>query len=206
MTCSRAREAIVERRLGLLSPAETWALLAHVGSCRACAAEDAWEQRLGADLGLLRRAYPLELDLRSRVVSEVRALGPVPRHEVTDRQLAWGAIAAVAAFAALSLFGYQARAALATAWNGLVALLGGAATVVRELSGPVLDVLAIPFRFVAALLQNLAPASSWVGGLVVLAVAGTVVLGGLMVMTSVWVAGRELFRGVPATGREGAAR
>jgi len=206
MTCSRAREAIVERRLGLLSPGESWALQAHVGSCRACAAEAAWERRLGNDLALLREPYPLELDLRARVLANVGALGAVPRREVTDRQLTWGAIAALLAFAALALFGYQARPALVTAWNGLGALLGGAATVARELSGPLLDVLAIPFRFAGALLQNIAPASAWVGGLVALALAGTLALGGLMLTTSFWVAGRELLRTGAVTGREGRAR
>jgi hypothetical protein len=202
MQCRRAQSAIVERRLGLLEPVEAWALEAHVGSCRACAAEAAFEDRLAADLALLGEEYPLRIDVHARVMRDVRSAGTPSREEVTDRQLAWGSVAAVAAFGALALFGWWASPALMTGFRGLRALLGGAATLVRELSGPAFDVLAIPFRFLAALLHNLAPSTSALPGLIGVTLVAGVVLCGLMMLTGVWVAGRELLRAAPAAAHE----
>ena len=202
MRCARARSAIVQRQLSLLSPREQVDLERHLRDCAACSAEAELEGRLAGDLLSLREEYPLELDVSRRVMAEIARTGEPERREVPDRQLVWSAIAATVATAALLATAKQFLPIVPEALQAMQVLASSALTVVTEVARPVLALLAIPFKLLGILLES-------VGGLSPLVDAGrpamtsmTIVSCVLMTLTTFYVVGRDLRQLVTNGNRE----
>ncbi|MDX1389515.1 MAG: hypothetical protein R3344_10025, partial [Acidobacteriota bacterium] len=89
MHCRRARKAMLEQRLGLLSERAESRWRAHVASCAACAAETKMDDVLDRELSRLARPSPVRVDVARRVLAETGAAGAVDRRAVLPSQLAW---------------------------------------------------------------------------------------------------------------------
>lgn len=182
MGCRRARRAISERRLGLLTAVEESWLRRHVAGCDPCAAELRLEQELARDLALLRVAAPGPVDVTVRVMRDVGRMPVVERLEVPGRQFGWAVLAAAAAFVAIvAVAAFGLPVALPGAMQEIKIILGSAGAVVsafarpapalvsalQTLGGVVLQL----FRTASPLLEKLQPVSQ---GMVTLLLAAMI--------------------------------
>jgi len=95
MRCHTARRAIFELGLGLRTDDGDSALARHLLDCAACAAAARDERRFVAELALLGGEYPDNVEIAPQVMQRIAKLDDVVRHEVSRRQLAWAAAAAI---------------------------------------------------------------------------------------------------------------
>ena len=202
MHCDQARTAILERQLGLLTASDAAALDAHVAGCAACAAEARLEGRISESLALLREDYPYPMDVRSQVMAQVETIGEPGRGEVPDRQLAWGSIAASVAALGLLVAGVKFLPSLGQAFQTIASLLGSAFTVVLSVARPVIEILAIPFKLLAMMMDSFVAAGAVSGALEPVAQL-TVILCSMLLATGITLVVTRELRRVPATpGRE----
>lgn len=115
MNCHRARMAIVERELGLLTLGFERGLERHLESCDACRAVAVRESALVGDLMELRELDNPPVEVRHQVMQRVGALPPIERGWVGQGQLTWAAAAAVAAAVGLVAWIWPRAAALRAA-------------------------------------------------------------------------------------------
>ena len=202
MNCHRARMAIVERELGLLTLGFERGLDDHLASCADCHGRAEKERVLVSELGALRELETPAVEVRMHVMRQVRALPGVERAWVTQGQLAWASAAAVAAALGLVAWIWQRAAwlqeAVASAVDGTRALLSAAYSTVGALK----SLLVLPWRVLGALLETMAPLLDAVGQLEPVAVA-TISLGLVsMMLTIAWVVGNDLRRPLPIVWRK----
>ena len=95
MNCHRARMALIERDLELLTLGHERALDEHLAACPACSEIAAREQRLVRDLAALPSRSLVDVDVKLRVMGAISVAAPVDRRWVPARQLGWAAAAAV---------------------------------------------------------------------------------------------------------------
>ncbi len=202
MNCHRARMALVERELGLLTLGFERGLDDHLASCADCRGRAGKEQVLVGELGALRELETPAVEVRMRVMQQVRTLPGVERAWVPQGQLAWASAAAVAAAIGLVAWIWPRAAwlqeAAAGAADGTQALLSAASSTVGALK----SLIVLPWHVLSALLETMAPLFDTVGRLEPLAVA--VISLGLvsMMLTIAWIVGNDLRRPVPIVWRK----
>ena len=165
MNCHRARMAIVERELGLLTLGFERGLNDHLASCTDCRGRAAKEQALVGRLSALRELETPAVEVRMRVMQQVRTLPGVERAWVPQGQLAWASAAAVAAAIGLVAWIWPRAAWLQEATAGVTdgtrALLSAAYSTV----GAIKSLLVFPWRVFSALLETMAPLFDTIGRL-----------------------------------------
>ncbi len=202
MNCHRARMAIVERELGLLTLGFERGLDDHLTSCADCRGRAEKERALVNELSALRGLETPAVEVRMRVMQQVRTLPGVERAWVPQGQLAWASAAAVAAAIGLVAWIWPRAAWLQEATAGVAdgtrALLSAAYSTVGALK----SLLVFPWRVLSALLETMAPLLDVVGQLEPVAVA-TISLGLVsMMLTIAWVVGNDLRRPLPIAWRK----
>lgn len=194
MNCHRARMAIVERELGLLTLGFERGLDSHLTSCSDCSARAAKESVLVGELGVLRELQAPAVEVRQHVMQQVRALPHVERGWVPQGQLAWASATAVAAAIGLVAWIWPRAAWLREtaegAADGTRALLSAAYSIL----GAVKSLLVLPWRVLTALLETMTPLLDTISRLEPIAV--TAISLGLvsMAVTIAWVVGSDLRR------------
>ena len=194
MNCHRARMAIVERELGLLTLGFERGLDSHLAACTDCRARAAREGALVGELGVLRELDAPAVEVRQRVMQQIRTIPRVERGWVPQGQLAWASAAAVATAIGLVAWIWPRaawlREAAAGAADGTRALLSAAYSTL----GAIKSLLVLPWRVLTALLETMAPLLDTISRLEPLAV--TAISLGLvsMAVTIAWVVGNDLRR------------
>ena len=194
MNCHRARMAIVERELGLLTLGFERGLDNHIASCGDCRERAAKERALVGDLGVLRELDAPAVEIRLHVMQQVRAIPRVERGWVPQGQLAWASALAVAAAIGLVAWIWPRAAWLREAAEGAAdgtrALLSAAYSTL----GAIKSLLVLPWRVLTALLETMAPLLDTISRLEPVAV--TAISLGLvsMAVTIAWVVGNDLRR------------
>lgn len=201
MNCHRARMAIVERELGLLTLGFERGLDGHLAGCADCRAHAAGERMLAGELSALREIDHPTVEVRLRVMEQVREMPRVEPAWVPQGQLAWATAAAVAAAVGLTAWmGVRAawlRDAAVDAADGTRAVLSAA----HSTLGALKSLLVLPWRVAAALVEALAPTIDTIARLEPVA-AVTITLGLVsMAVTIAWVVGNDLRRPVRASWR-----
>lgn len=202
MNCHRARMALVERELGLLTLGFERGLDAHLASCTECRTRAARESLLVGELTTLRELEAPAVEVRQNVMLQVRTLGGIERAWVSHGQLAWASAAAVAAAIGLAAWIWARAAwvqgAAADAADGTRAVLSAAYSTVDALK----SLLVLPWRVAGALAESLAPLAAEVSRLEPIAL-GAISLGLVsMAVTIVWVVGNDLRRPLPVVWRK----
>jgi anti-sigma factor RsiW len=103
--CRRARKAIIEARLALLSDAVESRLREHLASCDACSAEARMDDALDRELARLGHPAPVRVDVARHVLREIDSFRAVDRRAVTPRQLAWAWVWAYAFALTVAIMG-----------------------------------------------------------------------------------------------------
>ena len=202
MNCHRARMAIVERELGLLTLGFERGLDSHLTSCNDCRVRAAKEGALIGELGVLRELDAPAVEVRLRVMQQVRAIPRVERGWVPQGQLAWASAAAVATAIGLMAWIWPRavwlREAAAGAADGTRALLSAA----YSMLGAIKSLLVLPWRVLTALLETMAPLLDTISRLEPVAV--TAISLGLvsMTVTIAWVVGNDLRRPLTVAWRK----
>ncbi len=150
-----ARRLLFERSLGALSEKQERALEDYLRRHPAFAAEAREEQALSRAFEALRTEPDFEIDVQAAVMRQVRAEPGPARHDVSDRQLAWGLL--TAAGGALALLGGAALLIplLPAALRPLAPLGRGMGSAVRSMIGSVAEWLSAPVRYVTSLVEPL---------------------------------------------------
>jgi anti-sigma factor RsiW len=186
--------ALVERELGLLTLGFERGLDEHLAGCADCREHAAKEQALVAGLMALRGQATPAVEVRQRVMREVRSLPRAEPGWVRQRQLAWASAAAIAAAIGLVAWIWPRaawlREAAASGADGTRALLSAAYSTLAALK----SLLVLPWRVLSALVEALAPMLDTLGRLEPIAI--TAITLGLVSMTLMiaWVVGNDLRR------------
>lgn len=194
MRCRDAGPALVELGLGLLDPATEAALRAHLELCPRCAAEARAEGPLRAAVRALHEEYPLEIDVRSRVLHGLADPGTPDLTEVSVRQLGWAAACAAACLVALVAGLRLLLPELPPLWNetaGLVSTFGGA---LEGLVRAMFALLALPLKLFGVLVRLLGAFGSLLARLEPVAVVAVALGYAAMSGTAALVLARDLRR------------
>lgn len=124
MRCEQAREALTLRDAGALGSTELVRLQNHLGRCNACVEFARNERAIVEELASLRGRADVTVDVRARVLREVRELEPGTGDRVSPFQLGWAAAAALAASVGLAWGFRWAEPGMGAAGGKLVALGG----------------------------------------------------------------------------------
>ena len=189
MQCRETRNLLFERSLGVLSPTRETALERHLESCATCAAEARSEEALSRAFTSLRVEPDFEIDVRSSVMGRVRADPRPARHEVSDRQLAWGLLTAAAGAVALLIGAALLVPLLPAALRPLAPLGRAAGSLGRNALAYLGELIATPLRYIASLLE---PLPELVGQAQISSLPVLLWGFGLMAATIVLVVGRDL--------------
>lgn len=202
MNCHRARMAIVERELQLLTLGFERALSGHLASCAQCRESAAKENVLARDLSTLRELESPAVEVRLNVMQQVRELGPIEHGWGPQGQLAWASAAAVAAAIALVAWIWPRagwlREAAGGAADGTRVLLSATYSTLSAIK----SLLVLPWRVLTALLDTFAPLLDTISRLEPVAIAA--ISFGLvsMAVTIAWVVGNDLRRPLPLAWRK----
>lgn len=192
MNCHRARMAIVERELGLLTLGFERGLERHLESCAACRARAVREAALVGGLNELRELDGPVVEVRQRVLRQLAELPAIERGWVGRGQLTWAAAGAAAA--ALGLIAWiwpragSLREAAEGAADGTRALLSAAYSTLAAIK----SLLVLPWRLLATLAETTAPL--WDSRLEPVAIAAISLGLVSMAVTIAWVVGHDLRR------------
>lgn len=195
MICRQSRMMLIDRELGSLDPEAYAALHRHLQGCAACRVEAQEGERLRDDLTLLRGEAPFEIDVRSRVLARVAELGPPAADELSLRQQALYAAAALLGGIVILGSLWDLLPGFVEPARGAIAFLSGVGGVVASLAAPIGDLLAIPFKLLWSLLGSIGSMASLVERVAPLgaaAAAAVALLTGTMSVTVVYFVGRDL--------------
>lgn len=143
MRCRKARRAMVERGLGVLSGAVEADLESHLASCGTCAADQKFHEQLVKELAAHPRTAPVEVEVTGRVLREIARL-PASREVVPARQLGLATLAAGSGAALALLMGMLGtRELLAGSWGDARTLAAAAGTVITGLGRPLLGLFSL---------------------------------------------------------------
>jgi anti-sigma factor RsiW len=192
MSCPVNRSRLVELELGLLPPGHAARLRAHIERCEACATSALDERRLSESLAVLRGEIPFEIDVTARVVRRIGEIAPKDHGDVPAWQLGWAAATAaclaVVVFASFVLVSGDLALVARDAWTaarGLTETLG------RGLSA-LLSLVAVPFRILVWLLDQLSRLGPLVARLEPFVVASSAGAIAIMAATVILVVSRDL--------------
>lgn len=155
MSCRRARRAITEARVRVLSRRAAAALERHLAGCPACREDARFEAALAAGLAGLRGAGPEPLDLADEILTRLRPLEKAPgfgRARLAVLAAGAAVVLAAGAWAASLRAAAGAAAARPLVQEVLAALVAAAAWVpelLAALGGAALDVAAAAAAFAA---------------------------------------------------------
>ncbi|ANM31921.1 hypothetical protein ABI59_23685 [Acidobacteria bacterium Mor1] len=155
MLCRDARRRLFERSLGTLSAKQQRSLDAHLAACAACAAEAKREQALSRAFEALRTEPDFEIDVQGAVMRQVRAEPRPARHDVSDRQLAWGLLTAAGGALALLAGAALLIPLLPAALRPLAPLGRGIGSAVRGMIASVAEWFAAPVNYITSLVEPL---------------------------------------------------
>jgi hypothetical protein len=207
MRCRRAERLILENELGshvgAIASAE---LIEHLAGCPSCAARQAFERQLVAELGALSStaapATPATSAVCSRVMQRIERSGVIARPDDPVRGLGWATAAACAVGLFLALM-------LVAALPGVPRLLAAARDSVVALGAawdralPALVALfALPFRLLGPMLELAHGLSSLLGRLGPLAHAAALCACMGMIVTIATVVTRDLALGRLSVSQE----
>lgn len=202
MNCHRARMAIVERELGLLTLGFERGLDDHLASCADCRGRVAKERALVSELLAMREIEAPAVEVRSHVMQRVRTLGGIEHAWVPQGQLAWASAGAVGVAIGLVAWIWPRAAwlqeAAAGAADGTRALLSAAYSTLSAIK----SLLVFPWRVLSALLETMAPLFDTVARLEPVAVAAISLGLVSMAVTIAWVVGNDLRRPLPIAWRK----
>ena len=150
-----ARRLLFESSLGTLTNNQQQALEDYLSRNPAFAAEAKQEQALSRAFEALRTEPDFEIDVQGAIMSRVRAEPRPARHDVSDRQLAWGLLTAAASALTLLAGAALLIPLLPAALRPLAPLGRGIGSAVRSMIGSVAEWLSAPVRYVTSLLEPL---------------------------------------------------
>lgn len=192
MTCSRCRRALLDRDLGLLSPAAESRLRDHLTRCPQCAAEAGSTREMCLALSRSGGIAPPTVDLAARVMRRIAAVPAPQRDAVPLRQLGWVSVATATIAALLVSRALDAAPALLRALEGGDSALSLAGRTLRLLLDPLLGLLAVVGHLLLGLLDLLRS----VGGLLAPVAAGALAVCAVGVLAAGLVAvARDLILG-----------
>jgi len=202
MNCHRARMALVERELGLLTLGFERGLDEHLVSCAECRERAARESALVGELSVLRELETPAVEVRQNVMRRISTLPRVQPGWVAPGQLAWASAAAVAAAIGLVAWIWPRAALLGEAAEGAADGTRALFSAAYSTLGAIKSLLVLPWRVLTALLETMAPLLETVSGLGPLAV--TAISLGLvsMAVTITWVVWNDLRRPLPIAWRK----
>ena len=202
MNCHRARMALVERELGLLTMGFERGLNEHLAACSDCRLRAARENALVSDLTALRELETPSVEVRVNVMNQVRSLPGVEPGAVKQGQLAWASAAAVAAAIGLAAWIWPRAELLGEAAgqtaDGTRALLSAGYSTLSALK----SLLVLPWRLLSSVLEAISPAIDNAAGLEPFALIGISLGLVSMVVTIAWVVGNDLRRPIPIAWRK----
>ncbi len=202
MNCHRARMAIVERELGLLTLGFERGLDEHLTSCGDCRARAEKESALVGDLMALRELQTPAVEVRENVMRQVRSLPAIEPGWVPQGQLAWASAAAVATAIGLVAWIWPRaewlREAAGGAADGTRALLSAAYSMLVALK----TLLVLPWRVFSAVLETMSPLFDGISRLEPYAVTAISIGLVSMAVAIAWVVGNDLRRPLPIAWRK----
>jgi hypothetical protein len=192
MLCRHARVALIERELEELEAERYAALHRHLQVCEACSLEARQGELLLNDLALLRGEIPREIDVTSRVMSEIAVLGSPTGDELPVRQ--WALVAMAAVFGGVVILGalWDLLPSLIGPARDVFTVMAGARGIAANLAAPIIGLLTIPFKLVGALLSSLSAMAPMLERLAPLGVGLAALATGSMAATVVYFVGRDI--------------
>ena len=185
---------MLPHELGLVSPARSAGLVAHLESCPECTAWNARERALTDAIAALRVDIPLAVDVSARVVSRVSGTDPAPANQLTAQQLGWFSAVALA-FGTVVLVGlWSVLPDLPLLIDTARALLSGADHLVTGLGAPLLALVATLARSAGGALRSFQALYDPLQQVGPLAIAMIALCTTMMVASILLVLGRDLRR------------